>query len=391
MEDKDTKCIGEYQFSFFRAPISNTIPEKQITLLRIYDGIKRDLLKDSIDHIRHEPAEGKRKDLKDNLLPYVTFAGVFSKRSANGLIQRSGLIVVDIDHLQDIPSIRDKILSKYKPALVFLSPSWKGLKVVYAIDINNGEHIKYFQALQSFYNREFGIEVDKSGKDICRACYLSYDPNAFYSDQPDILNKAFLDTYAPITQISEKDQTYNLSLAEKYNQLKKKTEQTYSFREGVRNSYIADLAGRCHRYDFSEIDTLSCMREFIREDFTENEIRKIVKSIFSNQSFKGVSIPETKAHYYFSFPLKFLWFDSYPLEPIMFRNRLQEIRNYSTIHLVQTNVFGEGDYSEVYEEALSRLKYEGVSYAIANVEKTLTLTSLRRNSVTISVSRMSIS
>ena len=38
---------------------------------------------------------------------------------------------------------------------------------------------EYFTILSNYVRRAYGYEADPSGKDICRACFLPYDPDAF--------------------------------------------------------------------------------------------------------------------------------------------------------------------------------------------------------------------
>ena len=38
---------------------------------------------------------------------------------------------------------------------------------------------EFFTILSNYVSRAYGYEADPSGKDICRACFLPYDPDAF--------------------------------------------------------------------------------------------------------------------------------------------------------------------------------------------------------------------
>ena len=63
--------------------------------------------------------------------------------------------------------------------LLFRSPSGNGIKWIIPVVNNNGhDHEYYFRAVSN-YLKSFGITVDKSGKDVSRACFLPHDPNAF--------------------------------------------------------------------------------------------------------------------------------------------------------------------------------------------------------------------
>ena len=64
---------------------------------------------------------------KASLLPYVTPCGVFTRRRSDCLTESSGLVVVDIDHLEsaeETENLRQQLFDDpyLCPALVFISP-----------------------------------------------------------------------------------------------------------------------------------------------------------------------------------------------------------------------------------------------------------------------------
>ena len=60
-----------------------------------------------------------------------------------------------------------------------MSPSSHGLKWVIPIAENRMTHADYFRRVAFYIKQTYGIEVDKSGKDLSRACFLPYDPDAY--------------------------------------------------------------------------------------------------------------------------------------------------------------------------------------------------------------------
>ena len=115
----------------------------------------------------------------------ATFAGVFSKRSANALVTPSGYMVIDIDGLKTKAQVQDVRYicindKRLRPLLVFTSPSGYGVKVVIDIDTTRNLSFRdYFRWVAMYMQFEYGIDVDRSGSDICRACYLSHDPECW--------------------------------------------------------------------------------------------------------------------------------------------------------------------------------------------------------------------
>ncbi|MBP2833818.1 AAA family ATPase [Aquimarina sp. U1-2] len=166
-------------FSSFHPPIENTTPEREPSNLKeLYELITHKEFKEFIDK------QKKLRTKKKEIYPFVTFSGVFSKRSNHNLLSHSGLIVIDIDKCEgNIYRLKEEICKILAVALAFISPSGNGLKVVLGINIDKASHIQYFKWLTIFFKEHFDIEIDKSGSDVSRACFLNYDPEAyFYQD-----------------------------------------------------------------------------------------------------------------------------------------------------------------------------------------------------------------
>ena len=184
-------------------------PYKEITLQEVYKLItssKR--LKTLTETVRRAAENGDEKVyrmLKQQTLPYVTPCGVFSYRKSDSLTGPSGLIVVDIDHLdsrQEAEKLKRQLFDDLllRPVLAFTSPSGHGVKAFIPYDLaripdtrqNTSENIywamNYVQAIYDFHSshpdredkktNHSGKGVDRSGKDLVRACFLSYDEEA---------------------------------------------------------------------------------------------------------------------------------------------------------------------------------------------------------------------
>ena len=198
--------IGEASFSFYKAPIKNTVPHKTATLFQIYNAITGDFYKERTDKLRSITDPKQARQFKANNFDYCTFSGVFTSRNDKKIVQHSGLMAVDFDHLSNLEEVRQSLLvdEYFDTQLLFVSPSGDGLKWIIPIDttttphsenLNEREqnsnsfgvmpseikfaHSEYFAAVANYILQTYGIEVDKSGRDISRACFLPHDPNAF--------------------------------------------------------------------------------------------------------------------------------------------------------------------------------------------------------------------
>lgn len=215
--------MNQFKMSLFLPPISpvkdsttgriiqppTLTPYKEITLQEVYKLItssKR--LKTLTETVRRATENGDEKVyrmLKQQTLPYVTPCGVFSYRKSDSLTGPSGLIVVDIDHLdsrQEAEKLKRQLFDDLllRPVLAFTSPSGHGVKAFIPYDLaripdtkqNISENIhwamNYVQAIYDFHSshpdredkktNHSGKGVDRSGKDLVRACFLSYDEEA---------------------------------------------------------------------------------------------------------------------------------------------------------------------------------------------------------------------
>lgn len=115
---------------------------------------------------------------KKKQLPGFTPSGVFFERKARGLDQHSGYICLDIDS-KDNPDIKDwqKFLfdvgSRYNfISYAGLSVSGKGAFLIIPIK-HPDRHTQHFDALVNELSPD--IKVDKSGRDVSRYRYVSYN------------------------------------------------------------------------------------------------------------------------------------------------------------------------------------------------------------------------
>lgn len=169
------------KFSFFKAPVSNIFPAKEITLLDAYELIKSGKYSLITNQLRATPIKDEARKFKASQFDYVTFSGTFSKRNDKKLINHSGLLTIDFDHIADLQQLKNQLLNDeyFETELLFVSPSGDGLKWIIPIDITESTHQNFFNAIANYIKEVYKLEVDKSGKDIPRACFLPFDPEAY--------------------------------------------------------------------------------------------------------------------------------------------------------------------------------------------------------------------
>lgn len=184
-------------FSFYKAPITNSIPNASINIIQVYQAISGQYYKGVTDQYRSILNTPYAATFKANNFDYVTFNGIFSKRRDDALIKPSGYMVLDIDKQPHFLAIREQIVQDkiLQPLLAFISPSNKGVKVVVDIDVGLIQNNKIPEACEAInlylahnYSHiiepnEKGYYIDQSGKDLSRACFICHDPNCFINSK----------------------------------------------------------------------------------------------------------------------------------------------------------------------------------------------------------------
>jgi hypothetical protein len=176
----------QFQFSFWEGGILNKTKSKTVDLEFALHHIRTGVEADKIRIVRQANTKEEKQEAKKKL-SYFTFSGTFTERKAEGLVEHSNLICLDFDDVQNIEALRMQLQTDPYVRMLFRSPSaTPGLKLLIWID--GSKHLQSFLALQVYFYTMYGLEVDKSGKDVPRACYTSFDEAAYYN--PD--SQAFL-------------------------------------------------------------------------------------------------------------------------------------------------------------------------------------------------------
>ena len=140
-----------------------------------------------VEALRKETDKDKQDELK-NQLPVVIFQGKFARRANSALIKSSGLMILDFDC--DTESMSLSIASKLaKDEYIysyFKSPRGYGYKALVQIpEVQNDKEYKgYYFAFQERYK-----ELDDSGKDIARACFVTSDPDLVINENAAVWDK----------------------------------------------------------------------------------------------------------------------------------------------------------------------------------------------------------
>jgi hypothetical protein len=190
--------VGSFQY--YHAPVTTSISDTVWSIKDAYVYISSDVgaMKHTLDlgHIIKEVKDGINPDksaarkYKAQNFDFACFSGTFSYRKDEAIVQHSGLICLDFDHVGDsreLWKLKGQLIADpyFTTWLAFVSPSGDGLKWVISIDISRADHRTWFRALQNYIRMTYQLEVAPSGINVSRACFLPFDANCYV--HPDIL------------------------------------------------------------------------------------------------------------------------------------------------------------------------------------------------------------
>nr|WP_314836683.1 VapE domain-containing protein [uncultured Flavobacterium sp.] len=258
------------------------------TISTILEEIKTGKYKPGIVYLRKSLAENKTEayNKAKKSLPAFTPSGKFvGGRKLEFLAEYSNCIILDIDKLSaaDLQNAKHLANQSEFTFASFISPSGNGLKILVKINSDKANHKEAFLLVQAHYESILKLEIDKSGKDLTRLCFYSYDENLYYNENAKIFS---------VTE-QEKEPKANIEREFKrtepkivinsdaiYNHCVNFTEKKVQFVNGSRNVFVHQLACNLNRKGVLLQEALG----YILTDFgyDEKEVTQAVNSAYGN-------------------------------------------------------------------------------------------------------------
>lgn len=169
------------RLSFFEPPIRNTIPSGSLSLPELRDLIAGPKYQGITSELQSLTDPEARRKYKASRFAVVTFSGSFSKRNEQGLLQHSGLLALDLDHLPYLEEGKQLLLEdpEYETQMLFVSPSGNGLKWVLRFNPEEIAHKDFFLQASDHLERRYRLHPDPAAKDVPRACFIPHDPEVY--------------------------------------------------------------------------------------------------------------------------------------------------------------------------------------------------------------------
>src|SRR5690606_330278 len=126
-------------------------------------------------------------------LPAITFGATFhDHRTTKDLKTYTSLLVLDIDDLGTEEGVIrvENVLRKDKYVIsCWRSPSNLGLKGIVYLEYKESfplEQVAYFHQsafveVAKYFKSTYNLDLDKSGKDVVRTCFVSHDNRLYYN------------------------------------------------------------------------------------------------------------------------------------------------------------------------------------------------------------------
>lgn len=131
------------------------------------------------------------RDMKRQL-PYIVCAAFNPPHRRTDHFALTRHFIVDIDHVAqkglDMTVLRQRIETDPQVLLTFVSPSQDGLKVMFRLAepcYDSGLYSLFYKVFVERFSQQYQLEqvADRSTSDVCRACFVSVDPEAYYNPE----------------------------------------------------------------------------------------------------------------------------------------------------------------------------------------------------------------
>lgn len=141
-------------------------------------------------------------------LPYIV-CGMFNppyRKTEN--FAYTEYFIVDIDNFSEkglnLSTIRKQVEQDERVMLSFLSPSKDGLKLLFHLKercYDAGIYSLFYKAFINEFSKQYHLEqvVDERTSDVCRACFISIDPDAFY--RPNVVS-VDINSFLPVSDVT---------------------------------------------------------------------------------------------------------------------------------------------------------------------------------------------
>lgn len=276
----------------------NEVIENQ-KIIGVLNNIKTGKYINVITYLRKSLKESKMEAYeraKKSLPAFTPSASFKGGRKLEFVTAYTQIVVLDIDKLTTEQLDTAKQLSKETPYTFasFISPSGNGLKIFVRVNSSQENHKEAFITLQKFYEEFLSLPIDKSGKDVTRLCFVSYDTDLYLNENATVypvISTEDLSPYFNQEQEAEPEmptiasngfstEKFSNDYLATYEHCVRFTEKKESYVNGNRNNFVHLLACNLNRKGVP----LPMAMGYILSDYNYNlqEVTATVNSAYNN-------------------------------------------------------------------------------------------------------------
>lgn len=243
----------------------NEVVENQ-KIIEVLNDIKTGKYINVITYLRKSLAESKMEAYeraKKSLPAFTPSASFKGGRKLEFVTAYTQIVVLDIDKLTKEQLTNAKALVQETPYTysAFISPSGNGLKIFVRVNSSQENHKEAFITLQKFYEEFLLLPIDKSGKDVTRLCFVSYDTDLYFNENAlvyPVISTEDLSPYFNQEQEAEPEtptiasngfstEKFSNDYLATYEHCVRFTEKKESYINGNRNNFVHLLACNLNR------------------------------------------------------------------------------------------------------------------------------------------------
>lgn len=189
-------------------------------------------------------------NLRKKSLPAIVFGGSFSNgHKASDIVEYNKIMVLDVDKVFDkeFDRVRQCLCNDPYTFAVWTSPSGVGVKALVNLEFQSDLNLQEYQTLHkmafnkisTYFLEKYNIIIDKSGSDVCRLCFVSYDDRLFKKESlPFVIEKDYNDEYSTekdkITPIPKSEFKHPALYGKSGNNNRNKTENRHEIARIIR-------------------------------------------------------------------------------------------------------------------------------------------------------------
>lgn len=189
-------------------------------------------IRTQINHLRIiRDIDSKQYSVLKKRLPYIVCAHFNPSFRKTENFAYTEYFIIDVDHLSSkgitMESLREKLVHDERVIMLFISPGEDGLKLMFKFAercYDSGLYSLFYKSFLLEFSKQYSIEqvVDERTSDVCRACFVSVDSDAYYNPNAELVDiNKYIDVENPLELFSlnrelVKDIKQNKAVLEKH-------------------------------------------------------------------------------------------------------------------------------------------------------------------------------